>query len=97
MPSRLLSLMLHLKLLSSKGKLKASRIQSRETVTPSRLCPDVLRVETGWPGAGWANSGPLALLDPAVYPGSVGHLGRGEEEGTTASPGVRSHCGSRMF
>lgn len=63
-------------------------------MAPSRLCPDVLRVGTGWPGAGWANSGPLALLDPAVHSGSVGHLGRGEEEGTAASPGLRSSRGS---
>ena len=40
---------------------------------------------------------PLASLDPAVYPGPVRHLGRGEEEGATANPGLKSSCGSRTF
>lgn len=46
---------------------------------------------------GGVNSGPLALLDSAVYPGPVGHLGRGEEKGPTADPVLRSSYGSRMF
>lgn len=44
------------------------------------------------------NSRLLALLDPAVYPGPVGPLGRGEEEGPTAADsGLRSSHGSIMF
>jgi hypothetical protein len=39
----------------------------------------------------------LVLSDPAVYPRPVRHLGRGKEEGTTASPGVRRQHISRMF
>ncbi|XP_039087592.1 coiled-coil domain-containing protein 42 isoform X3 [Hyaena hyaena] len=35
--------------------------------------------------------------DPAVYPGSVRHLDRGEEEGTTANPRLRSSGGSGSF
>lgn len=52
-----------------------------------------------WSGLllGGVNSGPLALLDPAVYSGPVGHLGRGEEKGPTADPVLRSSYGSRMF
>lgn len=47
----------------------------------------------GWAACGWAGSlGPLALSGPAVHPGPVGHLGRGEEEGpnNAADPGLRS-------
>ena len=46
----------------------------------------------GWDGLslGRVNSGPPPLLDPTVYPGPVRHLDRGEEEGATADPGVRS-------
>lgn len=40
---------------------------------------------------------PLASLDPAVYPGPVRHLGRGEEEGATADPGLKSSRVSRTF
>lgn len=43
------------------------------------------------------NCSPLASLDPAVYPGPVRHLGRGEEEGATANPGLKSSRGSRTF
>lgn len=41
-----------------------------------------------WPGR--LTSGPLASADPAVYPGLVGHLGGGKEEGPSSGPGVRS-------
>ena len=40
---------------------------------------------------------PLASLDPAVYPGPVRHLGRGEEDGATANPGLKTSRGSSMF
>lgn len=70
----------------------ALRSQSQENGDSLQLMPGHAPFLDGvvfrW--VGLTNSGPLAWLDPAVYPGPVGPLGRGEEKGPTADPVLRS-------